>query len=909
MMNIFQKFTLRTLKENKTRTLATIVGIILSVAMLTAVTTSVSSLYRYMVDSTIQESGNWHGVIYNMKEADTDALSRKKEVAASCRIQNVGYARLGGENRGNKPYLYVGGVDSQFLKQMSIHLIEGSMPENSNEIILPEQVTDERDREYKLGEKITLKLGERQKDGDTLWQNDGFVEGVSEDEQEQLVNVETKTYTVVGFFQRQYALEGYLAPGSTALTGVDETIANGFDCYIQMRKSGKVYDFLESYYKDYVTATNESLLRYMGTSEQEHFNAVVYGLVAILIGIIMLGSISLIYNAFSISVSERTKAFGLLSSIGATKKQMRKSVGYEAGFLCLIGVPLGILAGILGMTITFRVLSRIVDNYLIYDDTYGVTLGMHPSWQALLIALVIGVITVYISAWIPTRRALRVNTIDAIRQTQDVKVQPGKLKVSPFTSRFFGFEGMLGNKNYKRNKKKYRATVVSLFISVVLFISASSFQSYLTKGVEAVIGNMQYDVGYTSSSMSDEEVQEINEYMKTVDGVTKESYVKKIHTQFAIAEDRLNPELLDFFEENEHNLEYTENGKYTIWDGVIAFVAEDEYEAYLKQNGFDVKKYMDVKHPVALVKDKLMNEVIDGSDKRYYTGNAFKEVRGEIMSQSVKQEIDGLDYSGSDVKETGERVYIYTDAESASGEPVEYMESEVVTYDTLQMGERTDKGLFCMDLVSNYGNSIVLLYPYRAYSSVINKIAESNMETFVMCQAANHKQVHKDMNAYITKQFPDGSGDVYDYAQDAESQRALITIINIFAYGFIVLISLIAMANVFNTISTNIRLRRREFAMLKSVGMTSRGFNKMMNYECLLYGVKGLVYGLPVSFLVTWLIYRSISEGIMQSFYVPWSSVVIAVFSVFAVVFATMLYAMQKIKKDNPMDALKNENM
>lgn len=96
--------------------------------------------------------------------------------------------------------------------------------------------------------------------------------------------------------------------------------------------------------------------------------------------------------------------------------------------------------------------------------------------------------------------------------------------------------------------------------------------------------------------------------------------------------------------------------------------------------------------------------------------------------------------------------------------------------------------------------------------------------------------------------------------------------------------------------------------MLKSVGMTRGGFDRMMNYECLLYGFKGLLYGLPVSIGVTWLIYRAVNEGVSVAFHLPWYSVVIAVGSVFLVVFATMLYSMNKIKRENPIDALKNEN-
>lgn len=102
---------------------------------------------------------------------------------------------------------------------------------------------------------------------------------------------------------------------------------------------------------------------------------------------------------------------------------------------------------------------------------------------------------------------------------------------------------------------------------------------------------------------------------------------------------------------------------------------------------------------------------------------------------------------------------------------------------------------------------------------------------------------------------------------------------------------------------------RREFAMLKSVGMTGKGFNRMMNFECILYGSKALLYGLPAAGFVAWLIYRAIGVGYDTDFQLPWSAIGIAVLSVFLVVFVTMMYSMTKIKKENPIEALKNENI
>lgn len=150
---------------------------------------------------------------------------------------------------------------------------------------------------------------------------------------------------------------------------------------------------------------------------------------------------------------------------------------------------------------------------------------------------------------------------------------------------------------------------------------------------------------------------------------------------------------------------------------------------------------------------------------------------------------------------------------------------------------------------------------------------------------------------------------LYDQVADVEAMRSTVTVVRVFCYGFIVLISLIAVANVFNTISTGISLRRRELAMLRSVGMTSRGLQRMLNYECCIYGTRALAIGLPFSFLMTVCIWWVVGQAVEQPFRIPWTAVLIASASVFAVVFATMLYAMSKVRRENPIDALKNENL
>lgn len=149
---------------------------------------------------------------------------------------------------------------------------------------------------------------------------------------------------------------------------------------------------------------------------------------------------------------------------------------------------------------------------------------------------------------------------------------------------------------------------------------------------------------------------------------------------------------------------------------------------------------------------------------------------------------------------------------------------------------------------------------------------------------------------------------LYNVYEILEQNRNITFIVNLFSVVFITMISLIAVANVFNTISTNIKLRRREFAMLRSVGMSDRDFNKMMRFECTLYGARTMLWGLPLSGIFSCLIYKGmIIGGGNVDFVFPWGSMAISVFSVLFIVFITMLYAISKIKRENIIDALRDD--
>lgn len=918
-MNIFQKVTRKNLKENRTRTLVTIIGILLSAAMFTAVTVSISSLRQYLISHAIYTDGSWHCALYNLTEDETKEITEDSQVSDAVLMNRIGFAELENCQNSDKPYLCVYGVTENFSDLMPVHLTSGRLPKNSNEILLPEHLNTNGGIVYHLEDTISLALGKRI--DSTGYELDNHSKYCTEEDNtgtETITDTSSYTYTVVGFYERP-TFEEFFDPGYTALT-ISDTPANGFcDIYFCTNEITEASSYLETaiaHFDETSGTLNNSLLRLYASSGESTYNAVLFNLGSVLIFIIALGSISLIYNAFSISVSERTKQFGLLSSIGATKQQLTSSVLYEAFCLSVIGIPLGILCGVIGIGITFHFTGDIIANY-IYSDS-GVTLSLHASIPALLIAVLVSLITILISAWLPAKRATKLTAIQAIRQNKDIAIHPRKVKTSKLTRKLFGFEGVLAAKNYKRNRKKYRATVISLFVSVVLFISASSFCAYLTKSTESVFTDYRYDISYSLSKEENVPLDDLVAELSGVSGITSCSYENTIWGEGTITSSALTQKYKDYCKQaaTENGIPYLEENEHILSNICIHFVKDDVFRNYVHSHGLLEDDYFNPEKPAAIAVNTLYGYNIQ--DSRYYTFPIFSDVENSDIVLYLQREKEGYVDYGYNLNENGELIASY-EKEDSSGDWLEVLPEECTFLLPLHVGAAIDDIPEMTDFGSDYIN---LIYPYSMLDYLFSDLEDDvnyrgipderplsdNMWTALTFCSEDHTKAMINIAKVLSNHgLPTDA--LTDYAADQEQERAIITVVNIFSYGFITLISLIAAANVFNTISTNINLRKREFAMLKSIGMTPKGFQKMMNFECLLYGFKGLLYGLPVAIWITWYIYRSVSQGLDMAFFIPWYSLVIAIGSVFAVVFATMLYSMRKIKKENIMDTLKDENI
>lgn len=908
-MNVFNKVTLESLKKNRTRTIVTIIGIMLSAAMICASTTLVSSMQNFVLRCAIHIDGDWYGAVYDAAYKDYEDIRDSDRVSSAAYAQVLGYAKIDSANE-RKPYLYVlgGDVASGYFKTMPVHLILGALPKDSTEIILPEHLTSNGKVNYKLGDTVTLDVGDRTLDGRRLGQDTPVYTYDSETQVEimsgeRLENTEPRTYTVVGIYERP-TFEDYSAPGYTALTAADTKSADQspIHCYFKLHKPAGVYDFMKEmgYTQEYRYAYNTKVLLYSGTAPFDSFLTAFYSLAAIIIALIVFGSVSLIYNAFSISVSERTRQFGLLSSVGATRKQLRRMVLFEALAVSIVGIPLGILVGIGGIGITLLLIGDKFFSIVRVD----IPMRLCVSWQAVVIAAVIALVTVLISAWIPSKRATGVSAVEATRQSMDIKVSGRPVRTSKLAYKLFGLPGVLAGKHYKRNRKKYRTTVVSLFMSIVLFVSAAAFTDYMMESAEGGLASDQFDLIYAaesdaSSAMTPDALLEL---LFSEQNVTGGTYTKKQFLQGDISREYITAMFADRFSNFGMEREDAAPKELGI-SGYLYFVADAEFNRLLEKYNLKEADYYDRDKPLGIALDR--NIEFDRRLEKYVTLDTLKG-DGCVIEGLYYVEIDGYYRKDSRIDENGNKVVLYQNRDNES-DIIELPYEESFAKYTLRSEKTIEEAPFFVSRSTPV--AINIIYPYSMLESVVPEAALNqfrNTEYFLT--SSNHTASFENLATMLTENGL-SSRQLFDYAANAETNRNVITIIRVFAYGFIVLISLIAAANVFNTISTNISLRRQEFAMLKSVGMTQKGFRRMMNYECLLYGSKALLLGLPVSCGITYLIYRAVTTAYETSFHLPWPAIGIAVLSVFLVVFATMMYSMSKVKKDNPIDALKNENL
>lgn len=848
-MSILNDLTIKNLKLNKKRTIVTIVGIILSTALMVGIGLLFSSFQDYMIRETISYNGKYEA---EYGDVSLDKLNSIDKKDFSYFYQKaIGFSKFDSANE-YKPYLYISSVNKEYFNEL--HLISGRFAENDSELVISNHINTNGGASYKIGDIITLKYGERVIEGvNTLANNEYY-------EEETLNIVGEKTYTIVGIVERSN-FEDYSASGYSTFT-LDMNDKDGIvNVFVMFNNKKKIIKQSEDLAKklgyDNAISYNSTLLALYGESTYGNIMKSMITMIVIMLSLVSIGCIVVIYNSFAISVMERKKEFGLLSSIGATKKQLSYTVFFEALIEGIIGIILGICGAYIGIGTVILIINNLIGDILVLK------LNLVTNIVFIIIPVIFMILVIFISALVPSRRAAKVSPIEAIRQNDDIKINKKKIKTGKLVNKLFGIEGEIALKNIKRNKKKYRVTIVSLFISIVLFISFSSYMNYTIDTASSVMGEVPYDyqISYFGDDNDIDALDKISEIIKSND--VKEYVSYSASNLSIIGNYTYSDEYLDFY-------------KSAYGDDGIKALTNLKYQ-YISIYILDDISYNKYKELIGLDKDSviLLNKfkgVSYGNNKRV---NYDIPV---INNGDINIKICNFDDNDEDVDTT------------------KYCNKKI---DNIFITNKS------FDLIEefSYMSDFKLIVNKKLYDNISDSGTHYTQYNIISDNTDNIDKLTKELDKY----------DNVNYTNVKESMKQannMILVVKILMYGFIGLITLIGVTSVFNTISTSMALRKREFAVLRSIGLTRKGFNKILFFESLFFGLKSLIYAIPVSLGVTIIIHYALADMMsINSIVIPWKAIIISIVSVFVIVLLTMMYSTSKIKKHNIIEQIREENI
>jgi len=885
-MKLLNKLTLKNLRLNKVRTIVTIVGIMLSAALITVVSGMALSGRQTMIDGQKTWSGNYDVALDIIDTAKIDKIRQNRNVENAFYKERLGYARTKNADGEICDYSVLAMSENTYGNCFKIDLIKGKFPTNSGEAVVTKSFKTQDGKNVKVGDKITLDVG-------VLTDKDGNVpdeEGIHNLLQKDfnkcsIIDTVKRTYTVTGIIERPKTSELYDPSNFSMIYTVSDEKApveaiktkhmnKLYIAYTPQSESnylqntadilGFKADDMSNVISDEISPEdqqtsginayefNSILLSMKGYGSNEATNTVIFSLAVIIIIIVMLASVFVIRNSFAISITEKTSMYGMLASVGATKRQIRRNVLFEGFILGLIGIPLGILLGLGVNAILITILNSVLGDVLSGAKFVFVT----PTIP-IICAIVLSAVTIFCSSFFIALRASRIPPLVAIRGNKDIKVKNNKpYRTSKLTKKLFGVGGEIASKSLKRSRKKYRTTVISIVVSVAMFIAVSAFMDYGMTFTDHYYGNTDYS--YMVSGIDANQAQTIEKMPEIENYLTVGLQYGHVSADVPVNE-------------------CGENFLYDNADGTKSFSVE-----FLE---FEHDTFVQICRELKLDYNKVKGGVLVYSEVTPYNMENM-EGTGEPMklfgkTAPTKFIVYGNDDNGNELIAGKLKVSSVFDeipksADSVIGEGTIFGQGLII-------GEQ---GVISPQL-GEHGCYITLYANTSDHTSLTSRI-ESMSGT-------------GDSESYIS---------IYDSEEIVRQFNAVMLIVGIFVYGFIGVISLIGLTNIFNTISTNMQLRSKEFASLKSIGMTKKEFNRMIRLESLMYGIKSLIIGIPLGVLGVFAIFSAFSNGnVPMSFVFPWKAILISIAAVIIVVWLIMKYSISKVNKQNIIETIRNDNI
>ncbi len=845
-MKILNKITLKNIFLNKQRSIVTVVGIMLSCALITALFGLVVSFQDTLIEESLKSYGNRHVTFLDVPKEDQTKIQNHAEVKS---YYLTDYETVKVESEYDNEFAALIGVDEVGLLDLKNILEEGKIPKNKNEIVIDLYYADRYNVE--IGDEITLNVGERYSDGYKLNQYNPAIYDELGVMLETFELTDVRTYEIVGivnyytFLATQYDYNLYI---------YEDTFLNNASIHV-LYENPKDYDSITNFINGvesgdeqgkYNIDTNSEYLRWSGYAISDNTREFTYLLAGIVSFIIIVTSIFCIRNSFAISTTEKTKMYGMLSSVGATPKQIKKSVLTEGFYLGIVGIPLGIITGLLTTYILVNVVNALLPVVNNFEFIYSISI------ESIIISIILSAVTIYLSALGSARKAGKITEIEAIKNQVEIKLKNKKMKTPKLINKIFKIGGIFAYKNMQRNKSKFRTTIISLSVSVCIFIALSYFIGLGVDTTEEYYKTVSYELGIFIEGENithSEKIKVYNELLEFGD-INRYSIIE--YDMFTTDVNNINERIIAEYQ--------TESQDYFV---EIITVGNAEYEKVLEENNL---KYEDVYNKGLIINNRL--DIINTEGNREWV-NILKEGTTNVDINNYKTD----DNHNIDIIEI-EHLPVGSENYSYSMNPVMLVSNEY--FEEIKSNESYITYLYLQtDDTRNFHDKIM------EYDNI------------------------NEVNFYI-----------HNMEEYIEMQENMILLIGIFLYGFIGVITLISLTNIFNTITTNMKLRSKEFAILKSIGMTNKEFKNMIRLESLFYGVKALFFGLIFGIGFAYIMYLLMCKYEIMSaqngtpiFEIPWLYVIISIIFVFIIIGLIMKLSLSKINKQNIIETIKNENI
>lgn len=591
----------------------------------------------------------------------------------------------------------------------------------------------------------------------------------------------------------------------------------------------------------------------------------------ILLGILIAAmSVIVISNVFRVSAGERIAQFGTLKCVGATGKQIVETVMYESFFLSLIGIPCGIGLGMIFTYFGIGIANNYLDelNSLVHMMMTEITFSLRfiISWKALLLSAGISFLTVLFSAYLPAKKSAKISAIDCMRGVEnktisDKKSRRKELKQSDL------IEARLAITNVRRNRRNTRTSVTVLSISIILFISLS--------GLRSIAGNVEeYIYQYSTQTVTVDYTSNYDSRINPVTGRDEVHYTRPINTDLA---EQIANELRAF-------------------DDQEFFGAGNDYDTYF----------------TVLSEDLLTSDMIKAQE--YLEGN--QKTQYEFPVEIIV--LDRNHYEELCVTagvETGSCILLNTFSYNHRGTEESIVPfSETMNTLTLETADGTPTVVEIDGILTRADIPEELLYPNTNPVRLVVPKAKVRGYNW-MSSPADEEGYMEYANEIMERYFPEGEADAYmelgfstrvfkteDYVK---VMNIAIVLASVFLYSFVILLAMIGVINVISTMSTNVQMRQREFAVLQSIGMTSDSLRKMLNMESILCAGKALLFGVPIGLAFILIMNYSVRMIFPIAFCIPWKAIGVVMVLVFLLIWGTIRITASKLKEQNIIETIR----